>query len=143
MPSLVHVSIWKQAWPGVGTQHRMQQQDFEVMGFMAPLIVVRRKVRWRLWKLDLPALATILLRLSSGLINHVQPAKGTDMDRRCSLRFTERQMTEKDATKYLVEILKTFTTGSVLQMLADIHRKNAERAMNVGDELRASQYCFS
>ncbi len=52
------------------------QQDFEVMGFMAPLIVVRRKVRWRLWKLDLPALATILLRLSSGLINHVQPSKG-------------------------------------------------------------------
>ncbi len=64
------------------------------------------------------------------------------MDRRCPLRFMEPNMTEKDATKYLMEMLKTFTTGSVLQMLADIHRKNAERAMNVGDELRASQYCL-
>ncbi len=44
------------------------QQDFEVMGFMAPLIVVRRSPMASV-ELDVPTFATLLLRFPSGLVN--------------------------------------------------------------------------
>lgn len=51
-------------------------------------------------------------------------------------------MNEKEAKMQLRAMLKSFTTGSLLHMIADIHRKNAEQAMKLGDELRANQYCL-
>ena len=51
-------------------------------------------------------------------------------------------MLEKEAKKQLREIMKSFTTGSVLHLLAEIHRKNAEQAMKASDDLRCNQHCL-
>ncbi len=48
-------------------------------------------------------------------------------------------MTEKQAKKQLADMLGRFTTGSVLHLLADIQREEAEDAANNGDVARFEQ----
>lgn len=48
-------------------------------------------------------------------------------------------MTEKQAKKQLLRMLRQFTAGSVLHLLADIQRDAAEQAANNGDVARFEQ----
>ena len=49
-------------------------------------------------------------------------------------------MTERRAKKQLSKMLRSYTPGSILHLLADLHRASAERAERAGDP-QASEQC--
>ena len=55
-----HGQVWDTAELG---------RDFEVLGFAAPFVVVRRRSRWRAGIVDVPAHAQALLRLEARIID--------------------------------------------------------------------------
>jgi hypothetical protein len=46
-----------------------------------------------------------------------------------------KYMTEKQAKRHLSEMLRSFTVGSVLHLLADLHRDAAEQARKADDAM--------
>jgi hypothetical protein len=48
-------------------------------------------------------------------------------------------MNEQKAKKQLAKMLGRFTAGSILHLLADIHRESAREADRVGDDARSDQ----